>query len=111
MPEMMAFKAGKYAQGDWPKERVQKTADAYDPEKSREAPLVIRHRRYGTDDGYQSARGWVKSLRMDGGGKVYADIPEFPSKVKQALAEKRLRSVPAGVGKQGAAAAPYLKAR
>jgi hypothetical protein len=34
MPELMIFKAGKYPQGDWPKERVQKMADAYGPEKN-----------------------------------------------------------------------------
>ena len=113
MPEILIFKAGKYAQGDWPKERVQKMVDAYDPEKSREAPLVIGHRWYGMDDEYQYAHGWVKSLRMDGAGKVYADIPEFSSKVKRALSEKHLRYVSAEIyefDKQDTAAAPYLKA-
>jgi hypothetical protein len=44
MPELMIFKAGKYPQGDWPKERVQKLVDAYDPDRNIEAPVVIGHR-------------------------------------------------------------------
>jgi hypothetical protein len=66
MPEVMIFKAGKYPQGDWPKERVQKMAGAYDPEKNIEAPVVIGHRFYGSDDEYRNAHGWAGGLRMDG---------------------------------------------
>ena len=113
MPEIMIFKAGKYAQGEWPKERVQKMVDAYDPEKNIEAPVVIGHRWYGENDEYEYAHGWVKGLRMDGAGKVYADIPEFDNKVKQALAEKQLRYVSAEIyefDKRDAAEAPYLRA-
>jgi hypothetical protein len=50
--ELLIFKAGRYPQGDWPKERVKKLVDAYDPEKFYDAPLVIGHRWYGTDDSY-----------------------------------------------------------
>jgi hypothetical protein len=91
MAELMIFKAGKYPQGDWTKERVEKMVAAYDPEKSWEAPVVIGHRGYGVDDDYQDAHGWVKSLRMDGGGKVYAEVPEFSADVKKKIAEKKLR--------------------
>jgi hypothetical protein len=48
---------------------------------------------------------------VDGTGKVYADIPEFSSKVKQALAEKQLRYVSVEIyefDKRDAAEAPYL---
>jgi hypothetical protein len=34
MPEIMIFRAGKYPQWDWPKERVKKLVEAYDPEKT-----------------------------------------------------------------------------
>ncbi|MDR0556331.1 MAG: hypothetical protein LBG43_00450, partial [Treponema sp.] len=66
----MIFKVGKYPRGDWPKERVKKLVDAYDPEKFYDASLVIGHRWYGADDNYQDAHGWVRSLRMDGAGRV-----------------------------------------
>ena len=113
MPEIVIFKAGKYAQGEWSKERVQKMVEAYDPEKNHEAPVVIGHRFYGENDEYQMAHGWVKSLRMDGAGKVYAEIPEFSSKVKHALAEKMLRYVSAEIyefDKRDANEPPYLRA-
>jgi hypothetical protein len=109
----MIFKAGKYAQGDWSKERVQKMVDAYDPEKNIEAPVVIGHRWYSETDEHEYAHGWVKSLRMDGAGKVYADVPEFSSKLKQALAEKNLRYVSAEIyefDKRDANEPPYLRA-
>jgi hypothetical protein len=113
MPEIMIFKAGKYAQGDWPKERVQKLVDAYDPEKNMEAPVVIGHRFYGTDDDYQDAHGWVIGLRMDGAGKVFARVGEFSGDVKKKIAEGKLRYVSAEIyefDKVDAARAPYLKA-
>jgi hypothetical protein len=109
----MIFKAGKYPQGDWPKERVRKLAESYDPEKSWEAPAVIGHRYYTGTDESQFAHGWVKSLRMDGSGKVWADIPEFSADAKKALAENKLRYVSAEIieyDKDDAGQAPYLRA-
>ncbi|MDR2194924.1 MAG: hypothetical protein LBP19_10785 [Treponema sp.] len=94
MPEIMIFKAGKYPQGDWSKERVRKMVDAYDPEDPEtfyDAPLVIGHRWYGTDDSYQDAHGWVQSLRMDGAGKVYAVVTDISADVKKKVAEKKLK--------------------
>ena len=87
----MIFKAGKYPQGDWPKERVEKMVVAYDPEKFYEAPIVIGHRSFGMSDEYQDAHGWVKSLRMDGSGKVFADIPSFSADVVKKIAEGKLK--------------------
>jgi hypothetical protein len=113
MPELMIFKAGKYPQGDWPKERVQKMVDAYDSEKKLEAPVVIGHRHYGDSDEYQFAHGWVKSLRMDGAGKVYADIPEFSAEIKKAMAENKLRYISAEIyelDQADSAQTPYLRA-
>jgi hypothetical protein len=109
----MIFKAGKYPQGEWPKERVQKMVDAYDPEKKTEAPVVIGHRYYGNSDEYQFAHGWVKRLRMDGAGKVYADIPEFSAEVKKAIAENKLRYISAEIyerDKDDPENTPYLRA-
>lgn len=102
MPEIMIFKSGTYPQGDWPKERVKRMVDAYDPEKSIEAPVVIGHkdgpRRIPLDsDEAQYAHGWIKSLRMDGAGKVYADIPEVSDEAKAAIAQKKLRYVSAEI--------------
>ncbi|MHB9292676.1 hypothetical protein Holit_01778 [Hollandina sp. SP2] len=91
MPEMMIFKAGKYAQGEWSKERVKKLVEAYDPDKYYDAPLVIGHRWYGTDDSYQDAHGWVQSLRMDGAGRVYAVVTDISADVKKKVAEKKLK--------------------
>jgi hypothetical protein len=113
MPEIMIFKAGKYAQGDFGKERMQKMVDAYDPEKNIEAPVVIGHRFFNDSDESQFAHGWVKSLRMDGAGKVYADIPEFSAEVKRAIAENKLRYISAEIfefDKIEATQSPYLKA-
>jgi hypothetical protein len=73
MPELMIFRAGNYPQGDWPKERVQKLVDAYDPVKNVEAPVAIGHKFYSQTDADQFAHGWVRSLRMDGAGKVWAE--------------------------------------
>ena len=91
MQELMIFKAGKYPQGDWPKERVKKLVDAYDPEKFYDAPLVIGHRWYGADDNYQDAHGWVRSLRMDGAGRVYAVVTDVSADLKKKVAEKKLK--------------------
>jgi hypothetical protein len=91
MPELMIFKAGKYPQGDWPKERVQRLVDAYDPEKNIDAPVVIGHRFYGTNDEYQDAHGWVSALRMDGAGKVFALVPEFSADAKRKIVEGKYR--------------------
>ena len=113
MPEIMIFKAGKYPQGDWPKERVQRMVDAYDPDKGFEAAVVIGHRFYADTDEAQYAHGWVKSLRMDGAGKVYADIPEFSADAKKAIAEKKLRYVSAEIyefDKLDPDQPPYLRA-
>jgi hypothetical protein len=114
MPEILVFKAGKYPQGEWSKERTQKLAESYDPEKDIEAPVIIGHRGWADDsvEG-QFAHGWVKSLRMDGAGKVWADIPEFSVEVKRALAEKKLRYVSVEIferDKRDAAQPPYLRA-
>jgi hypothetical protein len=91
MTELLVFRAGKYPQGDWPKDRVKKLVDAYDPEKFYDAPLVIGHRWYGTDDSYQDAHGWVQSLRMDAAGKVYAVVTDVSADVKKKVAEKKLK--------------------
>jgi hypothetical protein len=113
MIELMIFKAGKYPQGDWSKERVQKLVEAYDPQKNVEAPVVIGHRWYSDTDEAQFAHGWVQSLRMDGSGKVYAVVDEFSSDVKKAVAEKKLRYISAEFwenDRRDASASPYLKA-
>ena len=91
MAELMIFKAGKYPQGDWSKERVEKMVGAYNPEKFYEAPVVIGHRSFGTTDDYQDAHGWVKSLRMDKSGKVFADVPSFSADVIRKVAEGKLK--------------------
>ena len=112
MPELMIFKAGNYPQGDWPKERVQKLVDAYDPEKNLDAPVVIGHRWYTNTDEGQYAHGWVESLRMDGAGKVFANVPEFSAQVKQAMAGKKLRYVSAEIyefDKTDPSKPPYLR--
>ena len=113
MPELMIFKAGKYPQGDWPKERVQKLVDAYDPVKNTEAPVVIGHKYYSQTDEDQYAHGWVTALRVDGAGKVWANVDEFSADVKKAMAEKKLRYISAEFwenDKRDETASPYLKA-
>jgi hypothetical protein len=113
MPELMIFRAGKYPQGDWPKERVQKMADAYDPVKNTEAPAVIGHKYYSRTDADQYAHGWVTALRTDGAGKLWAAIDDFSADVKKALAEKKLRYISAEFweyDKRDEGGIPYLKA-
>jgi hypothetical protein len=113
MTELMIFKAGKYPQGDWPKERVQKMVDAYDPEKFYDAPLVIGHRWYGTDDNYQDAHGWVQSLRMDGSGKVFATVTDVSADLKKKVAEKKLKYMSVEIyenDKRNEKEPPYLRA-
>lgn len=91
MAELRVFKAGKYPQGNWPLERVQKMVSAYNPEKFYEAPVVIGHRAFGTSDDYQDAHGWVKSLRIDGAGWVFAEVPSFSADVVKKVAEGKLK--------------------
>jgi len=91
MAELKVFKAGKYPQGDWPKERVQRLVDSYNPEKLYEAPLVIGHRSFGMSDDYQDAHGWVQSIRMDKSGWVFAEVPAFSTDVIKKVAEGKLR--------------------
>lgn len=113
MAELMVFKAGKYPQGDWPKERVQKLVDSYNPEKLYEAPLVIGHRSFGITDDYQDAHGWVKSLRMDKSGKVFAEVPSFSADVIKKVAEGKLRYMSVEIFENDAVdnnEPPYLKA-
>jgi hypothetical protein len=111
--ELLIFRAGNYPQGDWPRERVQKLVDAYDPEKNFEAPVVIGHKWYSQTDEDQFAHGWVRSLRMDGAGKVFAVIEDFSADVKKAVAEKKLRYISVEIreyDKSDAEQPPYLKA-
>ena len=111
--ELMIFRAGNYPQGDWPKERVQKMADAYDPVKNIGAPVVIGHKYYSQTDADQYAHGWVTALRVDGAGKVWATIDEFSADVKKAIAEKKLRYISAEFweyDKRDGNESPYLKA-
>ena len=111
--ELFVFKAGKYPQGERPKERVQKMVDAYDPDRNYEAPVVIGHKWYSQSDADQYAHGWVKSLRMDGAGKVFAAVEGFSADVKKAMAEKKLRYVSVEIreyDKSGDGQPPYLKA-
>ena len=113
MPELMIFKAGNYPQGDWPKERVQRLVDAYDPARNAEAPVVIGHKFYSQTDEDQYAHGWVTALRMDGAGKVWATVDEFSADVKKAMAEKKLRYISAEFweyDKRDEKESPYLKA-
>ncbi|MDR0512053.1 MAG: hypothetical protein LBG93_02985 [Treponema sp.] len=113
MPEFYVFKAGKYDQGDWPLERVQKLVDAYDPEKNLEAPVVIGHRYFAAGDADQYAHGWVKSLRIGKGGKVYATIDEFSTEARHAIADKKLRYISIEIlefDKHNKDEPPYLRA-
>jgi hypothetical protein len=50
---------------------------------------VTGRRFYGSDDEYQDAHGWAGGLRMDGAGKVFAQIPEFSADIKMKTAKKR----------------------
>jgi len=113
MPEFLVFKAGKYPQGDWPVERVKRLVDSYDPENGIEAPAVIGHRPFAVRDADQFAHGWVKSLRMDGEGKVFATVDGFSRDAQDAIVEKKLRYISAEIfefDKLNAAEPPYLRA-
>jgi len=113
MPELFVFKAGKYPQGDWPVERVQKFVDAYDPVNGIEAPAVIGHRAFALRDSDQYAHGWVESLRMDKDGKVYATINDFSLEARHAIAEKKLRYISVEIfefDKVNKDEPPYLRA-
>jgi hypothetical protein len=112
MPELFVFKAGKYPQGDWPIERVQKLVSAYDPEKI-EAPAVIGHRMFAMRDADQYAHGWVESLRIDEDGKVFATVNDFSLEARHAISEKKLRYISVEVyefDKVNKDEPPYLKA-
>jgi hypothetical protein len=113
MPELFVFKAGAYPQGEWPVERCQRLVDAYNPNKNLEAPVVIGHKWNQTSDSDQFAHGWVKSLRMDKDGKVYATVEEFSKEAEAAIKENKLRYVSAEIFEfdklPHSADPPYLK--
>ena len=112
MPELLIFQAGEYPQGSWPVERVTSMVKSYDPENDIEAPAVIGHRIADTDEA-QYAHGWVKSLRVDEKGNVYAVFDEFSQDLKTAIALKKLRYVSAEIfefDKEDPKQSPYLSA-
>jgi len=113
LPELFVFKAGKYPQGDWPVERVQQMVDAYDPVNGIEAPAVIGHRAFALRDADQFAHGWVKSVRMDKDGRVFATIDNFSLEARHAIAEGKLRYISVELyefDKVNKGEPPYLKA-
>jgi hypothetical protein len=75
---------------------------------------VIGHQHFADGDEHQYAHGWVKGLRMDGSGKVYADVQDLTTKALHAIAEKNLRYVSAEIHEfdkwRDANEAPYLRA-
>lgn len=79
--EFEIFKPGTYPQGDWPLEKVQQMVDDYDVDFL-QAPVTIDHISWGP------AFGAVKSLRMDEGGVVVADLDLHPDLIKM-YAEKK----------------------
>ena len=93
--ELFVFKSGKYPQGDFPRERVARMVNAYDPVHDLEAPAVIGHRDYQLKDTDEDelAHGWVTSLRMDGAGKVYASFRDISPKLRHYLADKQLQYI------------------
>jgi hypothetical protein len=113
MPELFVFKAGEYPQGDWNAERVKKFVNAYDPANNIEAPVIIGHRSLAMNDSAQFAHGWVKSLRMDKDGKVFATVDGFSKDAEQAIKENKLRYISAEIyefDKLDKKEPPYLKA-
>ncbi len=113
MPELLIFQAGNYPQGDWPIDRVKRMAKSYDPENNVEAPAVIGHRMYADTDEAQYAHGWVKSVRVDEKGNLFADVADISETLKTAVALKRLRYISAEIyelDKDDPKQDPYLSA-
>jgi len=89
------FKVGKYPQGRWDRERVQRLVDSYDPEGGIEAPCVVGHESGDVIEGELSL-GWVRSLDLNAQGEVWADI-EASEQLREWVATRRLGYVSAAI--------------
>lgn len=93
MAKLLIFKTGTYPQGNWPKERVKKMVDAYDPETNIHAPIIVGHDEYSIDNSFENelAYGWVDSIEMDSKGNVFAEVTWCSEKVTSAIANGQLK--------------------
>jgi len=82
------FEVGNYPQGRWDRERIQRLVDSYDPEGGIEAPCVVDYESGESTQGELSL-GWVRSLRLDDQGEVWADI-EASEQLREWVATRKL---------------------
>jgi hypothetical protein len=109
------FEAGEYPQGSWPVERVRALVSSYDPVNATEAPAVVGHMENVLVERLENelAYGWVRSLSMDEGGTVWADMPneDISPELRSWILNKNLRYVSVEIAEfdlKEPGKAPYL---
>jgi hypothetical protein len=90
MNEFLIFKAGIYPQGNVSKEQLDSFAARFNESKD-EIPIFIGHRPWGSSDGDELAHGWIKTIRVDGAGKVWASDYDIDDYAKEQIALGRLK--------------------
>lgn len=96
--KLLIFKAGKYPQGDYTKERLERLVEFHNSGQGVEIPFVIAHRDRWSQvrDEDEFSYGWIKKLELDG-GRLFATEYEFSDDAKKLIAEKKLRYMSAEI--------------
>jgi hypothetical protein len=90
MNEFLIFKAGQYPQGTVTKDQLDAFAASFNESKD-EIPIFVGHRYYAGSDADELAHGWIKTIRVDGAGKVWATDYEIDDFAREALAKGQLK--------------------
>lgn len=104
--EFLIFKCGKYPQGDYPKEKMQTYIDSFNSAKD-EIPVMIGHKYFSNNDEDEFAHGWIKTLRLDGAGKIFAVDYEFDDYIKEKIAKKNLKKISIEIFGDGSDEKPF----
>ncbi|OHD13231.1 MAG: hypothetical protein A2Y41_07830 [Spirochaetes bacterium GWB1_36_13] len=104
--EFLIFKSGKYPQGEYDKEKLSKYIESFNSSKD-EIPLFIGHKWFTSSDEDELSHGWIRQLRIDGQGKVFATEYEMDDYLKERIAKKNLKKVSIEIAGNGSDENPY----
>ncbi|HOV13033.1 MAG TPA: hypothetical protein PK771_02015 [Spirochaetota bacterium] len=90
MQEFCIFKCGDYPQGKFPKDGMEIYVNKFNESKD-EIPIFIGHKWVSFTDEDELSHGWIKQLRIDGQGKVFATEYELDDFAKEKIAKKNLK--------------------
>ncbi|HPO48700.1 MAG TPA: hypothetical protein PLO89_00090 [Spirochaetota bacterium] len=104
--EFLIFKSGTYPQGEYDKERLSKYIESFNSSKD-EIPLFIGHKWFSSTDEDELSHGWIKQLRIDGQGKIFATDYEMDDYLKEKIAKKNLKKVSIEIFGNGSEEKPF----